>query len=355
MSLSIVVGGQYGGEGKGAITAFLTVRDEVDILIKTGGPNSAHTFGKKKRLFRVRMVPCGANLGASTLVYPAGCLIHIPTLFSEIEELSYAGQIVIDPQAGIVETSHIESQQQDAFYEQTGSTLTGTGAAVAARARRRLRLAKDVECLHPYLGDTKSFLVEALQQQKKILVEGSQGFGLSNYHGEYPYSTSRDTTVGTFLGQVGLGPKLLDTVILVVKCFPTRNQHGKGNLSNELTNNFVSHHLDTLEECGGGSYSKNDVQRRVGLFDFDIVRRAIIANSPDYLALTGVDKLEALQSEDAIRDYYGSTSDFVRRLELMYGLPVSIMSYGPSIDEVKDFRFNTSSLGVSCHRVPDAA
>src|SRR5690242_19139465 len=102
MPLSIVVGGQFGGEGKGAISAFLAVRDKVDILVKTGGPNSAHSFGKEGRLFRVRMVPCGANLGPSTIVYPAGCLIHPRTLLSELDELNFSGRVVIDPKAGIV-------------------------------------------------------------------------------------------------------------------------------------------------------------------------------------------------------------------------------------------------------------
>src|SRR5258707_731924 len=137
MPLAAVVGGQFGGEGKGAITAYLVVQDKVEILIKTGGPNSAHTFGKNGQIMRVRMVPCGANFGPSTIVYPAGCLIHLETLFFEIRELNYTGQILIDPRAGIVENSHIEEQRQDSFYHHAGSTLTGTGAATAARSRRR--------------------------------------------------------------------------------------------------------------------------------------------------------------------------------------------------------------------------
>jgi len=201
MPLAAVVGGQFGGEGKGAITAYLVVQDKVEILIKTGGPNSAHTFGKNGQIMRVRMVPCGANFGPSTIVYPAGCLIHLETLFFEIRELNYTGQILIDPRAGIVENSHIEEQRQDSFYHHAGSTLTGTGAATAARSRRRLRLAKDEPMLASFVGDTMLFLVNALEAGKTVLIEGSQSFGLSNYHGDYPYTTSGSTGNGVALDE----------------------------------------------------------------------------------------------------------------------------------------------------------
>src|SRR5262249_21570619 len=129
MPLSIVVGGQFGGEGKGAITAFLAKKDGVRILVKTGGPNSTHSFGSNGELARVRMVPSGINLGPSIVIYPAGCLIHPETLFAELKQLNYTQSIVIDPQAGIVEQRHIETQTVDDFYDRVGSTLTGTGAA----------------------------------------------------------------------------------------------------------------------------------------------------------------------------------------------------------------------------------
>src|SRR5689334_2901756 len=93
MPLTIIVGGQYGGEGKGLITAYLVARGDADILVKTGGPNSAHSFGNGQSMFRVRMVPSGANLGSSAFVFPAGCLIHIETLLNEVADLDYHGQI----------------------------------------------------------------------------------------------------------------------------------------------------------------------------------------------------------------------------------------------------------------------
>lgn len=340
MPLSIVVGGQFGGEGKGAITAFLVVKDKHSILVKTGGPNSTHSFGKESWLARVRMVPCGANLGPSTLVYPAGCLIHVETLFSEIRQLNFVGKIVVDPKAGIVEAVHIKQQQEDSFYNNAGSTLTGTGAASAARAQRRLRLARDEPKLAEFLGDAQMFLAKAIDTGKGVLIEGSQSFGLSNYHGEYPYTTSRDTSVGSFLGQVGLGIEYVDEVILVVKCFPTRNRVGSGPLPFELSEEFVVAHADSLEEHGGGTYGEVGPRRRIACFDFEIARRAIIANTPNYIAVTGLDRLASLQSEKSINEHYGTPADFLSSLEKELGLPVGVQGWGPYIENIIDTRMD---------------
>ncbi len=275
MPLTIVLSGQFGGEGKGAITAYLVLKDKIEILVKTGGPNSAHSFGKDGHITKVRMIPSGACWGVSTIVFPAGCLIHSQTLFAELESLNFKGRVIIDPQSGIIEPEYIEQQQKDTFYNFAGSTLTGTGLAAALRAKRRLRLAKDEPSLSKYIGNTIDFLSESLKLGKAVLIEGSQSFGLSNYHGDYPFTTSRDTTVGSLLGQIGLGYKYVDKVILVIKCFPTRNKIGNGNLPFEISQDFINSHIP-LKEFGGGSYQGLDSQRRLGLFDFDSDGRFLV-------------------------------------------------------------------------------
>ena len=338
MSLSVVVGGQYGGEGKGLITAFLAMRDGVEILVKTGGPNSGHSFKKDGELFRVRMLPSGFNCGPSTVVIPPGCLIHSATLLGEAAQFNFGGRLIVDPRAGIITEDYIQEQAGDAFYRHAGSTLTGTGAAMAARARRRLGLARDEAVLHDFLGDTTAYLREALEAGKAVLVEGSQGYGLSNYHGEYPFVTSRDTTVGAFLGQIGLGPKFLTQVILAVKCLPTRNRIGDGTLPNELPDHIISARAEYLEEHGGGTYNELGDRRRVGLFDFEGVRRAVAANTPDFLALTGLDRLAACLPDSSIASHYVSPDAFVRTLEQWYGMPVGLQSWGPAVTDVLDRR-----------------
>jgi adenylosuccinate synthase len=338
MPLSVVIGGQFGGEGKGAIVAYLAFNDKVDAIVKTGGPNSTHSFGTNGKLLRVRMAPCGANMGPSTIVYPPGCLIHSETLFSELSEIGFSGQVIIDPKAGVVDPTHINTQKTDSFYISAGSTLTGTGAASAERARRRLRLARDYSTLTSYLGDTQEYLADALASGKRVLVEGSQSFGLSNYHGDYPYTTSRDTSVGTFLGQIGLGPKYLDTIFLVVKCFPTRNLIGEGSLPLELPEAFIAANLPTLGEYGGGTYKTVGHLRRVALFDFEVVRRAVIANSPDYIALTGLDRLAAVQHESVVSNHYESPKKFIEKLQANLHINVGLQSWGPYVENIIDNR-----------------
>lgn len=338
MSLIITVGGQFGGEGKGLISSFIAQKDKISILVKTGGPNSGHTYGFNRKIYKVHMIPSGSNLGPSFIVFPPGCLIHPQTLFYELNQINFKGSILIDPNAGIIEQMHISEQKNDQFYEIAGSTKTGTGAAISMRAKRRLRLAKNETSLQPFLVDTVSELYKALQKNRTILVEGSQSFGLSNYHGDYPYVTSRDTTVGSFLAQIGLGPKFILKTILVLKCFPTRNRHGNAEMPNELKIEQDAVFKKNLTEFGGGDYTGGDTQRRVGLFDFDIVNRAVLANSPDLIALTGLDRLKAIENHSVIKKHYGSIKDFIFKIEKKYKIPVAIEGWGPFVENIIDKR-----------------
>ena len=336
MPLTIVVGGQYGGEGKGLITAHIA--QNAEILVKIGGPNSAHSFGVDGQMFRVRMIPSGANIGPKGIVFPAGCLIHVDTLFEEIEILGYSGRIYVDYNAGIVDDETVKLQQADEFYENVGSTLTGTGHASSRRALRRLNLAKNEPRLKQYLTDTASLLQDALRSQLNVVAEGAQAYGLSNYHGNYPFVSSRDTTAGSVLAQMGIGPKAVDNIILVVKCFPTRNVGGEGHLAHELSKDYVLRNKDCLLEKGGGTYGGSDSQRRVGLFDFGLVNKACFANTPTMIALTGVDRLSGMLHDESVANHYGTAEEFIARLESRYGVPVSIYSNGPYISDIVDRR-----------------
>jgi len=337
MPLTIVAGGQYGGEGKGLISAYLA--QNAEILVKIGGPNSAHSFGVGDRMFRVRMIPSGANLGAAALVFPAGCLIHVESLFEELELLEYKGELFIDHNAGIVDDETVRAQRSDPFYKDVGSTLTGTGHASSRRALRRLGLARNEPRLKEYLSDTALLLQDALLNNTSIVAEGAQAFGLSNYHGDYPYVSSRDTTSGSILAQMGIGPRSVANIVLVIKCFPTRNQGGQGFLANELSEADLQRYGNSLSEVGGGSFGEvGNNSRRVGLFDFDIVQRACLANTPTMIALTGVDRLKSLLNEEPIANHYGSVESFLAQLEYRYHVPVDIISEGPFVSDVIDRR-----------------
>ena len=334
MPVDVVVGGQYGGEGKGNITAYLVHEGRYDILVKTGGPNSAHTVGLNGSLHSFRMLPAGAISGIAIIVIPAGALIHIPTLSNELEQLNYAGQLIIDPMAGVIEAEHISEQLEDDRYSSLGSTRTGTGTALAQRALRRLKTAREFKILEQYIESVPEFLHNQLKEEKEVLLEGSQGFGLSNFHGDYPYSTSRDTLSTTFLSQAGIAPHYLRDVILVIKAFPTRNQPGHGTLEYELPAEFIERHSTILAEFGGGTYNEGGFRRRVGLFDLELVRQAVAINGASYIALTGLDKLHGLLKEKSVRAHYGTVDGFVKYVEQNLGVDVKLQGWGPNVDDV---------------------
>jgi adenylosuccinate synthase len=246
-----------------------------------------HTVVNGTQEFRLRMMPVAAAINNLVDVYfGAGTLIHMPTLEREIQELKYGGRLVIHPKAGIITDDIVQQQRADDRYATIGSTLTGTGLASALRAQRKLELASDYQELKKYRDDECNYLERILDPRRRVLVEGHQGFGLSNYHGDYPYTSSRDSIAAAMLSELGIGPRQKDMhIVLVVKLFPTRNHAGA--LSEEISES--DRKALGIQEYGGGSWGLPDQQCRVGLFDIEIVRKAVFANSPTEIALTGAD------------------------------------------------------------------
>lgn len=352
MPVTVVVGGQYGGEGKGAVTAYLRQTGRFASLVKTGGPNAWHNYGLGGVMYRLRMLPSGATLGPIEVVFPPGSLIAVDTLFEEITTYEFSGNIVIDPLAGVVDATHVETQRNDLFYTFAGSSRRGTGAANAQRAMRRLKLARDEPRLAQWLGSTAQLFSDRLHRGDNVLVEGGQGFGLSNFHGDYPFSTSRDTTTGAFLSQVGVGPGFLGDVILVVKCFPTRNPEGRGTLPFEIEFAGENAGLDSiLTEVGGTPASDGRTRRRVGLFDYEMLLRATFSNSPTGIALTGLDRLSVALSYPLVSRHYGSVREFKERLSAISGVPIFLEGWGPFIE---DMRATQAGLSKAFGR-PDGA
>lgn len=329
----LVVGGQYGGEGKGKIAAFLAKQEQPDIVARTGGVNSKHTVVTNGKSLDLRQLPTACAVGFSKkVVYGAGSLIHIPTLFEEMEKLNIPkSQIFIDQNTGIITEENIREQRQDGRYAEIGSTLTGTGYATAQRALRKLPLAKEFAELSEMLGSAPEFFFNALQEHKTVLVEGHQGAGLSNFHGDYPYTSNRDSTAAELLSELGLGPKHELRIMLVVKAFPTRNHNGR--LPNEIT--IEEANRLGIQEYGGGSWGVDNRRRRVGRIDIEELKRAVILNTPTEIALTGMDYFD-IESKDSTSE--SSLSTEARRLisdiEGATQTPVSLISTGAETDSI---------------------
>lgn len=331
--ITLVVGAQYGGEGKGKISAFLAWRHRFDVACRCGGPNSSHTVVHNGREFRLRMMPAAAVIRRDIDVYfGAGTLIHWPTLEAEMAETDFKGRLLIDPNAGVVTQEIVDEQRQDDRYGAIGSTLTGTGYAASLRSLRKLELAKDFSELKEYTHSSVSTQLRSdILEKRSVLVEGHQGYGLSNYHGDYPFTSSRDSTASEMLSELGLGPNQEKMrIVLATKIFPTRNH--AGHLGDEL----CEADADALgiKEYGGGAWGIPNRRRRVSTFDTDLVVRAAFANSATEIALTGADYLDRnlrgrrklIESEPL--------EDFLFSLSKAPLPPVRLISTSPSVTDV---------------------
>jgi len=288
--ITLVIGGQYGGEGKGKVSAFLAKQESFDIVCRTGGVNSKHTAIENGKAFDLRQIPTAATTGfKGKIVYGAGSLVHIPTLLEEMKltEVSES-QILIDHKTGILTEENIQAQRADSRYAILDSTMTGTGYATAQRALRKLPLAREFPELESMRGDVPVFLHDALIAHKNVMIEGHQSSGLSNYHGDYPYSSNRDSTAAALLSELGIGPRYQMRIVLVIKAFPTRNHNGR--LPNEM--NIEEADRLNITEYGGGSWGIENNRRRVAHIDYEDIRRAVRLNTPTELALTGIDYLD---------------------------------------------------------------
>ena len=223
MSVTVVVGGQFGSEGKGKICAHLALTDKVDYMVRCGGPNSGHTVDVGGQRYQLRQVPAGfINAGTRLLIAP-GALVNPQVFLEEIEMCSLdSSRIGIDRNAAVIEGADIAAEQALDLQGRLGSTGSGVGAAVSRRVLRDsgFRQAKDHPDLAPFITSVRRELASVLADNGNIVVEGTQGFGLSLYHAlKWPYRTSRDTSAHSFLGEVGLGVRDFE-VVMAIRTFP---------------------------------------------------------------------------------------------------------------------------------------
>lgn len=339
MSVSIVVGGQYGGEGKGKIVSFLTMRDRPDIVARASGPNCRHRVGLGNgTLYDLRLIPASVVANHGRMLLGPGSLIHIPTLLEEMDFFHCHNSVGIDYKAGVIEEAHISQQTAMLHYGEIGTTYSGTGTASAERCLRRLKLARDCDSLYPYLTDVPMDIYRAIQAGNCVLVEGGQSFWLSNYHGDYPYVTSRDTTAAACASQLGIGPRHITEIVLVIKCFPTRNSSGR--LPSEIYNPENHPALCMAEGVEGlPGPSQRTVRRRVGRFCPEDVVRAAVVNSATQIALTGADAYDpscAYANEKEKLTH--RVRALIEEIEDSVQVPVTLVSTGPFPAHTVDLR-----------------
>jgi len=340
MGVTIVIGGQYGGEGKGKIVAHIAKRDNPDFVVRCGGPNSGHTVYLKDQIFRLRLLPAGFVNSRSRLLLAAGSIINLKLLITEIELTRIdANRVGIDRNAAIITAEDEKRESQLGLRDRIGSTLSGTGIGVVKRALRdgTIKLASDIPEARPFVTDVSAEINCGIDKGQLCIVEGTQGFGLSLYHTLcYPYATSRDTTASAFLSEVGLSPMKVYSIVMAIRTFPIRVEGKSGPLKDEITWEELQQRSGYPHSIGEYSTVTNRL-RRIAAFDMELVRRATMVNSPTNIALHGADYLDF--ANKGILDYDLLTheaKEFVTLLENELAVPVTFIGTGPEQNEIVD-------------------
>jgi adenylosuccinate synthase len=225
MPVHVVVGGQYGSEGKGRIVGELLKerRSWTSHAVRCGGPNSGHTTTVNGEEIVFRQLPSGMAIGENIKGYiPAGAVVDIPLLIEEIGKFEammgkpMGNQLMVDPRAVLIHPSDKMGELNN-IRNVIGSTASGNGLALVRRMNRRIEecelisnwVKRNPQKDAPFVvGCVADHLHRALDKFENVVIEGNQGFGLSLLHGtEWPYTTSRDTTASGFLSEVGIPPR----------------------------------------------------------------------------------------------------------------------------------------------------
>ena len=343
MPVTVIVGAQWGDEGKGKIVDLLA--EEADLVARCqGGPNAGHTVVLGEQTFVLHLLPTGALRPGKICALGSGVVIDVAALMTEITDLGRHGievesRLRIDPRAHVIMPYHRALERADelgAEAGRVGTTLRGIGPAYARKAARRgirvidlltpdrlrellalnltevaARLGReavlaaglelDLDALHgeftaygqrlaPLVADVSGIVAAALAAGKRVLVEGAQGTLLDLDHGTYPYVTSSSTIAGGALTGIGLGPRAIDRVIGVAKAYTTRV--GLGPFPTELEPQAAA----ALREAGSEFGATTGRPRRCGWLDLVGLRRAARLSGFDALAVTKLDVLDDMET-----------------------------------------------------------
>jgi len=333
MSCTIIVGGFFGDEGKGKIVAHIAFKDKPAIISRGGvGPNAGHTVQVGTREYGVRMVPSGFVYKDAKLCIGSGVLVDPRVLKHEVDTLGVKGRVFVDYRCGIITEDHIARDKgSDHLAKKIGSTGSGCGPANSDRVMRVSPQAKDVPELAEYLMDVPKAIDEELKKDHTVLLEGTQGFGISLYYGTYPFVTSKDTSASQIAADNGVGPTRIDDVVVVFKAYPTRV--GEGPFSTEMT----SEKSDSMgiQEFGTVTHRK----RRIGGWDGGMARYSAMINGCTQAAITGIDRVD--KACFGVTDYTKLTRkarDFLKVAEDDIGCPITLISTGPEVTQIIDIR-----------------
>lgn len=267
----VVQGAQWGSEAKGMVAAELCRRRKIDISVRTGAVNAGHTVYDAGKKYVNQQLPVGWVNRTSTLVIGAGALVHPEILLEEIKmvkEAGFNGDILIDHRAGLHLPAHTETSQLSGSHYRIGATGKGCSHALIDRISRKpgVQLFKEYWEQLPTTdtdfgnepkwqwADTAKFLNDAYDDDRGILLEGTQGTLLDLYFGPYPYTTHKQCTAGQWAIECGLSPNLLYEIVLVARTYPIRVAGNSGPMPGEMTWVELAREINNKREMSGLEY-----------------------------------------------------------------------------------------------------
>jgi adenylosuccinate synthase len=384
MPVTVVVGAQWGDEGKAKVIDLLA-KEHSYVVRYQGGHNAGHTVVVGGDRYALQLIPSGILYDHVVPVIANGVVVDLPTLFDEIDALEARGvsceRLKVSSRAHLIFPWH---QAHDAIAEamrgddKIGTTLKGIGPAYADKARRvglragdvldldafaahvKVRAVaenREIEAaggepidvdevverfrelgarLAPYVTDTVTLLHDALAGGHHLLLEGAQATFLDLDHGTYPYVTSSNPTAGGACAGTGLGPRDIDRVVGITKAYTTRV--GAGPFPTELSDE----HGDALVDVGREFGTVTGRRRRAGWLDCVMLRHAVRLNSLTELALTKLDVLDGFETikvcvgyrlGDAQLHAYPDRSDVLARVEPVYE---TLPGWGRPLQDVRE-------------------
>lgn len=323
--ISVVVGGQYGSESKGSYIEKLTrhrICGKIDVAVRTGSPNAGHTvMDNQGRYQAMQQIPVSFIDPNCILVLGAGALISMHVFEKEYNLIQsmYPGRpIYIDENATLMPDDAANAEKE--MHARIGSTAEGCGEAMIRKIRRdgTVKQMKDIKndpsfisgFPHVVICDTVDMLNQLYNAGMHILLEGTQGSGLSLIHGPAPYTTSRDTNAANWLMECGLSPALNVEVHLVFRTFPIRVAGNSGPLPYELT------WPQLIRKCGfpvDGPYLEaledaiETVKKEENVIANDIMNHAMAR-----LPQTVQDKLNKFMEKTTVTKKYRRIAEFCR-------------------------------------------
>src|ERR671930_1171864 len=336
MPATVIVGAQWGDEGKGKIVDLLAQSSDV-VCRYQGGPNAGHTIVREGETFKLHHVPSGILYGDKICVVGSGCVVDPDLLVREIDELESRGistaGLRISGNAHLIMPWHValdSASERRLGKLQIGTTKRGIGPAYADKAsrlgirvqdvldpkilRQKIEVAlaeknvwlervyedepidlEDVwaryagyaERLAPYVGDVSLLVDTALREGRRVLFEGAQATLLDLDHGTYPFVTSSNPVASGAATGTGIGPTRIDRVLGVAKAYVTRV--GEGPFPSEIPPPLQ----ERIRELGGEFGTVTGRERRCGWLDLVALRYAVRLNGFTSLALTKLDVLSA--------------------------------------------------------------